>query len=488
MWSVLKIRGVSPKMLKSLTSIYNCVKGRVRDISLSQLFDCPHGLRQGCVLSPLLFSFFINELALEIESTCYPGVQLHPDIVQMFLLLFADDIALFADSVFGLQKRINVLETFCNTHHLTVNLEKTKVVVFKNGGKLAKCEKWLFGGNRLESVPLYKYLGVLFSRSLSWLAHVKGAALQAKNISCCVLKSLYMLNPLPYDLFFKIFDSKISPILLYGCEIWGVDIFKEVEAVHMFCCKRFLNVKRSTSNHVVRGECGRYPMYICTYKRVVRYWCKICKMPDNRFVKKCYNMLLLDCENGKTNWASRVKHILYSFGFGYIWEQQNTRNSDQFISEFSFRLRVSYEQEWHTSLVNSSKFSSYAAFKTLFGAELYIKDIPIAKFRSALARFRCFSHRLHIETGRYVNKSKSDRLCLVCNEEHIEDEYHFVLICKSYQNLRYIYLPHKFYLKPTVHKFNMLMSTSNTAIIRQLAVYIFNAMKLRDSLFVQRPM
>ena len=253
----------------------------------------------------------------------------------------------------------------------------------------------------------------------------------------------------------------------------------------MFCCKRLLNVKRSTSNHVVRGECGRYPMYIFTYKRVVTYWCKICKMPDSRFVKKCYNMLLLECDNGKTNWASKVKHILFSLGFGYIWEQQTVCNTDKFLSEFIFRLKVSYEQEWHSTLVNSSKFSSYAGFKTLFGAEIYTKEITIGKFRSALAKFRCFSHRLHIEMGRYSNKPKIDRTCEICKELFIEDEYHFILVCKCYQHLRPLYLPHKFYSMPNIDKFNMLMSNTTPCIVKQLAMYIYNAMKLRETLLKQ---
>ena len=236
-----------------------------------------------------------------------------------------------------------------------------------------------------------------------------------------------MLNPWPYDLFFKIYDTKINPILLYGSEIWGVDVHREIETVHMFCCKRFLNVKSTTSNHVVRGECGRYPMYIFTFKRAISYWCKICKMPDCRFVKKCYNMLILDCLNGKVNWASKIKHILYSFGFGYIWEQQSVSNVNSFLSEFVYRLKSSYEQDWHAALTNSSKFSPYSSFKLSFGVEFYVKELTISKFRSAFAQLRCSSHRLRIETGRYIKEPKHNRLCLVCNQQQIEDEYHFFI-------------------------------------------------------------
>ena len=52
--------------------------------------------------------------------------------MQIFLLLFADDIALIASN--GLQKQINKLESYCDEWKMTVNTEKTKVIVFKDGG------------------------------------------------------------------------------------------------------------------------------------------------------------------------------------------------------------------------------------------------------------------------------------------------------------------------------------------------------------------
>ena len=201
----------------------------------------------------------------------------------------------------------------------------------------------------------YKYLGILFTRTLSWSQHVQNACAQANKILVAVLKSLYRFKPIPYNLFFKIFDTKISPILLYGCEIWGVDVVNSIESVHMRACKRFLCVKTCTPNHVVRGECARYPLYITTLVHVVKYWCRIIKMPNSKNVRKCYNMLLQQSENGKLNWVTRVKLLLEKTGFSYIWLQQDVSYVKLFLSEFKYRLRASYEQDWHSALLSSSK-------------------------------------------------------------------------------------------------------------------------------------
>ena len=74
---------------------------------------------------------------------------------------------------------INHLREYCNIWHLTVNLLKTKVIVFRNGGPLRNYEHWKFGEKVLDVVTYYKYLGILFSSRNSWLMAQKTLANQA---------------------------------------------------------------------------------------------------------------------------------------------------------------------------------------------------------------------------------------------------------------------------------------------------------------------
>ena len=232
---------------------------------LSETFNIQIGVRQGCVLSPFLFSFFINELATQIEQNCTYGIQLHPDTFQLFLLLFADDIVLLSSTVTGLQKQIHELEIFCERSMLTVNLDKTKVVVFKKGGKLSSKEKWFYNGHLLEITSSYKYLGVYFTNQLSWSLHANYAATQALKVFYGILRQISKLGDLNMNSYFKIIDVKIKPILLYGSEIWGLNCFTKLEMVHLFACKKFLGVKQNTPNIMIYGECGRFPLYIESY-------------------------------------------------------------------------------------------------------------------------------------------------------------------------------------------------------------------------------
>jgi len=70
---------------------------------------CPKGLKQGEVTSPLLFSPFIDDIANEIIKHGKHGVQFIPDLVEIFILLFADDVALVSDTPRGLQNQLDIL-------------------------------------------------------------------------------------------------------------------------------------------------------------------------------------------------------------------------------------------------------------------------------------------------------------------------------------------------------------------------------------------
>ena len=127
--------------------MYKTVKACVRtSTGLTDYFDSPIGLKQGCLASPILFSLFINELADIIVNSGVRGVQLFPDLTEILLLMFADDLALISDSVVGLQKLLNILYRFCSDRGMIINIVKTMIVVFKKGGMLARNETWSLGG------------------------------------------------------------------------------------------------------------------------------------------------------------------------------------------------------------------------------------------------------------------------------------------------------------------------------------------------------
>ena len=73
----------------------------------------------------------------------------------------------------GLTSMIQTLEKFVRKNKLTININKTKVLIFKNEGKNKRGEKWKYKNMELEIVKEYKYLGVWFSTGNNFEKHIK---------------------------------------------------------------------------------------------------------------------------------------------------------------------------------------------------------------------------------------------------------------------------------------------------------------------------
>jgi hypothetical protein len=222
LWSVLRRARTSGRMLGALKAMYSSVVASVRANGvISEEFTCPVGLKQGECTSPILFPFLINELAVLVTAAGRHGVQFLHNVAEVFLLLFADDVALVSITPVGLQRQLNSLKSEADRLKLEVNLDKTKVIVFRKGGPLAEAERWWYDGVRLEVVNAYKYIGLTLTTRLSVPRAVGDFVPKAKRKVVCILNALTKINCTDWKVFCKTFDCQVRSGLLYASEIWG---------------------------------------------------------------------------------------------------------------------------------------------------------------------------------------------------------------------------------------------------------------------------
>ena len=133
LWFKLYKLGINGKLLTIIRDMYNNVKTCVRNCnSLSDFFECAVGLKQGEVISPLLFSLFIEDLELFLQGDLSSGLCL--DDITFILMLFADDMVILGKDANDLQKSLNLLDVYCSRWGFQVNTDKTKIVVFRKRG------------------------------------------------------------------------------------------------------------------------------------------------------------------------------------------------------------------------------------------------------------------------------------------------------------------------------------------------------------------
>ena len=112
-----------------------------------------------------------------------------------------------------------------------------------------------------------------------------------------------------------------------------------------------------------------------------------------------------------------------------------------------------------------------------------LEKINVYKYIQALSKLRVSSHRLAIESGRWVRPTRiliGERKCVNCNI--LEDEFHFVIECNMYTDLRIKYIP-KYYLeRPSMYKFVASVNTTSIKLLRNLSVYVCQAFICRTDL------
>ena len=289
---------------------------------LTEFLKCFIGTRQGCMLSPLLFILYLNkyiEIHYKNESK---GLYIDEYFSNLFMLLYADDIAQFSDRVWNLQAQINLLQKYCTLSGMKVNIAKTQIIVFQNGGIVKNNEKWFLNSERIEVVPYYKYLGLFFSSRLNWSYATKLLNVQSSKALCTIKKLNYRCNGLPLKILFEIIDTVVVPIVTYGAEIWGFKKHNEIEAVQLKFYKYVFGVCSQTPNIAVLGECKRFPLFIVYYMKCIKYWLKLVSMEASGLMKSYYHMSLQMCDAGKINWVFFVKNMLYKYGFGFAFLNQ----------------------------------------------------------------------------------------------------------------------------------------------------------------------
>ena len=207
-----------------LQSMYSSVRSYVKcSYGYTDYFECTSGLKQGCKCSPILFSYVVEEIAKEVVRKGKHGIQFHPDMATIYLLLFAEDVVLLSDTPTGLQNQLDNLKCSAESVGLNINMSKSKAMVFRLGGHLAAHEHWYIGGEKIEVVNEYNYLGYKLSTKLCSNTALASLSMKGKAAVVQTMRPSKRLMCTSPDVIFKIFDAQIQPILLYGSEIWGVN-------------------------------------------------------------------------------------------------------------------------------------------------------------------------------------------------------------------------------------------------------------------------
>lgn len=216
-WISLKNRGLPIKLINLIKEGYNNYKSVVQHQGkLSRKFETETGVKQGCILSPLLFSILLDDVMRKAINNKKKGIQwgLTENLED---LDFADDICLLSQNRQHMQDKIEALETEASKVGLKINKGKTKSMSLN----ATKNIQLRVREGTIEEVDEFNYLGSIISKNNGVLIDVDKRINKARS-TFARLNKIWRTSTLTTYTKIKVFKAMVKPVLLYGAESWTI--------------------------------------------------------------------------------------------------------------------------------------------------------------------------------------------------------------------------------------------------------------------------
>nr|CAB3230289.1 craniofacial development protein 2-like [Phallusia mammillata] len=274
-WQVLQKYGVPLRFIDTFKNIYEgsscCVKVQSGN---TEFFRINTSVRQGCVLSPLLFITTIDYVMRKAMN--YPKFGISwTNHKRLTDLDFADDIALLAESMTDLQEMTNSFAKNAATAGLSINSDKTKLL--RVGGETqSNVHLTINGIEPINNITSFTYLGSVFTTDADVEADINARIGKAAS-AFRRLKTVWSSSKVSKLVKIKLYQSIVMPTVLYASETWKmtVKLKKHINAFHQRCLRRILNItyKDHITNDEVYHISGTKPL--CTIMSTRRF-CGTC--------------------------------------------------------------------------------------------------------------------------------------------------------------------------------------------------------------------
>ena len=429
LWGKLETRyNLNGNFLVALKALYKEVRCAV-DINhdLTDWFDVNSGVKQGCILSPTLFAMYIDDLVDQLKGVS-AGVVCGENIVSS--LLYADDIVLLAPNEESLQEQIMEVEKWCRRWHMSLNIEKTKIVHFRK--KLRSKQRseynFLFNSEKIEYASEYKYLGLTLTEHLDWSNAIEEIHKKANRALALLNHRARMCGGFHFDTYSMLFKQLVQPIIMCNASIWGHTESRMIAGIQHNALRFVLGVGKACPLAGLFGETGWVPLSMMLKFSIVSFRRRIMKMDCTRLTRKiCMWSQSLAGDRFK-NWAWKTKKLLEDINdFGELLSADELWSA---LAQQELKLWKDNVATIPQDSESGGRFNFYRNIKSSPATEQYVLNSVNLNKRRVITQLRCGCLPLEIELGRYRSPKQplSQRTCLLCHLE-VGDEPHFLLVC-----------------------------------------------------------
>ena len=283
---ILLDRNVPSSVVRTIFNLYQCQSARVKwKSSISEEFEIRNGVKQGGVLSPILFSIYIDDLLLNLSKSgygCYTGHHFAGAFA------YADDVVLLSPNVAGLQHMLDIATSFCSSRDIKVNTEKTFSVVFSKNG--SSCDPQLYINNtsldgrivRIASKSECTHLGHKLTSDLNQgvdIGYQRNVFIRRAN------GILATFGQLRSDIRTRLLF--IYACSFYGCELWPISDVSSISSSYRSAIRRALGLPPRAKSILLPIVSGLDSFENIQTKRCTRFYVHLYNIKLCSFLKTC---------------------------------------------------------------------------------------------------------------------------------------------------------------------------------------------------------
>ena len=492
--------GIRGNFYKAISSMYSNPRSRVilNNEYATDYFDCPIGVKQGCCLSPTLFSIFLNDLAVEIkesgiflelnnilmESSKAANQTLSSSILFINILLYADDIVFIAKNENDLQDLLFIVENWCLKWILEVNLAKTNIMHVRSARKSQSNYFFLFNRRPVPYCKYYKYLGFTINEQLNFSDSNKILSDSAGKALSVIISKMIKNKGFPYNVFSLLLNSCVNSICDYAGEVTGFSEYSSKNKIFLRAARSFLGLPKNCPIPPIIAEIGWLSPVYRTQLKMVRQFNRVLSMPDNRLTKQIVRWdenfsSFVDCQT----WSKEIKNIFSANNLDIYYQNNSAFNTKHVIDKLSNSML--YKQQSDQSLLcqTYSKLKYYVMFKDFNKPSIFLeKPLSFLQRKNfCKAIFGILPINEELLRYSYPIVPAKNRFCDICkkknnnnlfitsgltqvsNEVLSENLEHVCFICPEYADIRHTWLsqlniPGNFDNLPVENKFNLIFN------------------------------
>lgn len=271
---LLKRLDLDQKDIRCIENLYWSQTAQIKlGGNMSNNIRIRRGVRQGCVLSPLLFNLYSEAIFRVALEDVEMGIRVNGTWINN--IRYADDTVLIAENMHDLQQLVDKIGEQSKSMGLNINTKKTKFMIISRNPNMHRNAIITFNATPLERVDKFKYLGVWLSEDWTSDREIKCRIEQARQ---AFLKFRRVLTCPDFDLNLRLRFVKcyIWSVLLYGMEGWTLrkTAINRLEAFEMWLYRRVLKVPwtaRLTNEEILRRVDRQRELFETIKKRKTAY-------------------------------------------------------------------------------------------------------------------------------------------------------------------------------------------------------------------------